>query len=87
MQKDLTVQKAEEVRLEKYEIACLQEQIDFYKKELDMLMINQAACLFERAICSHVLPEVCEKNKFVSIRQLLNYLDDSKKLPKDLKLS
>ena len=47
-----------------------------------MLVISQAVCLLEQAISSHVYPEACEKIKFVSISQ---YLDDSKKLPQDLK--
>ena len=47
-----------------------------------MSVISQAACLLEQAISSHVRPEACEKIKFVSISQ---YLDDSKKLPQDLK--
>ena len=90
-QKDLKSQKADRDRSEnrhKHQIDRLRKQIDYYKEGYDKLMVSQAACLFEQAICSHVLPAVYAKNKFVSIRQLLNYLnDDSEKLPEALKLS
>lgn len=91
MRKELKSQKADRMSSEKRlnnQIDHLQNQIGYHKKRYDKLMISQAACLFEQAICSHVLPDVCAKYKFVSIRQLLNYLnDDSKKLPEDLNLS
>ena len=68
------------------EIARLNEEIKSCRGPFDRLMISQVACLFEQAICSYVLPEVYnEKNKFASIPELLNYLNDSRtKLPRVL---
>jgi hypothetical protein len=89
--KELRLQKAARDRSEskfKREIDDLRKQIHRPKEEHDKLMMGQAASLFEQAICSYVLPDVYAKNKFLSICQLLNYLnDDRTKFPEYLDLS
>ena len=42
----------------------------------DTLILCQAACNFEHAICFHVLPQVYRKNKIGSLHQLLDYVNN-----------
>ena len=39
------------------QINDLKEEINEYKQEHELLMLAQAAFVFEQAVCSHVLPK------------------------------
>ena len=63
------------------EVIKLQEDLRNLQKDYDQLYISQAACYFEQAICSYVLPEVFKKDFFATIKKLMNYLSGKKNLP------
>ena len=63
------------------ELRKLKEEFKDFHRDYDQLYISQAACYFEQAICSHVLPQVFENDNFATIRKLMNYLNGRKKLP------
>ena len=58
------------------DIQRLQRNIDDYELKFDTLILCQAACNFEHAICLHVLPQVYRQNKIGSLHQLLDYVND-----------
>ena len=63
------------------QIHDLKEELENFKKGSDMLYVSQAACLFEQAICTYVMPDVFSNDKFATIKQLLNYLNGGFELP------
>ena len=65
----------------KGELLKSQTGLDESERRHDLLYITQAATLFERAICTHVLPVVFQNDKFATIRRLLNYLNGGIALP------
>ena len=52
-----------------------------YQTDSDRLYVSQLAFLFERAVCSYVLPKVFENNQFATIKSLLNHLNGGIPLP------
>ena len=51
-------------------IQRLEDEVDGYVLNFDKLIIGEAACIFEHAICIQVLPEVYEKkNKIGSLHR------------------
>ena len=64
--------------------ADLEEKIknlEEYKSDTDRLYVSQLAFLFERAVCSYVLPDVFEDNKFATIKRMLGHLNGNASLP------
>ena len=55
--------------------------VDQLEARYDLLMVCQAGCSFELAICSYVLPIVYANRDFASLHVLLNYVNGGKKLP------
>ena len=52
-----------------------------YQTDSERLYVSQLAFLFERAVCSYVLPEVFEGDRFATIKSLLNHLNGGVPLP------
>ena len=63
------------------EVRKVKEELRNFHRDYDQLYISQAACYFEQAICSHVLPHVFKNDNFATIRKLMNYLNGRKKIP------
>ena len=69
------------IKMLKQKVIDLEKKLGQFQKESDKLYLGQTASVFEQALCSHVLPEVFQKDKFASIKQLMSYLSEKKKLP------
>ena len=69
------------IKLLKQKVNDLEEKLGQFQKESDKLCLGQTASVFEQALCSHVLPEVFQKDNFASIKELMRYLSGKKGLP------
>ena len=62
-------------------IGDLEKSVEEYKIDWSKLYLSQVAVEFEHAVCAHVLPEVFKKDKFATIRRLLQIINGGKGLP------
>ena len=68
----------EEVKQLQIEVNELRHKLADYERgasNQDKLYLSQVALEFERAICSHVIPEVFSRNRNANIDTLLNMLN------------
>lgn len=65
----------------KVQVDDLERKLSLVKIAGDKIYVCQAAAEFEQAICSEVLPEVFRRNKYATIKVLLNLINDDTQDP------